>query len=133
MSVGDGPTRPVVLVAAAGTFPAAVLRELRAGLEEEGVPHELRPGHDDEPDPTALAHRVARDSPLEVGVGLTERGIAVHHGKLPAGLPVAVDPDVTAEVARRMGHDAARVVTGIPLKLVTDEDHAAPGDAARRT
>ncbi|CAA9283259.1 MAG: hypothetical protein AVDCRST_MAG54-3798 [uncultured Actinomycetospora sp.] len=133
MSAGDGPTRPVVLVAAAGTFPAEVLRELRAGLEEEGVPHELRPGHDDEPDPTALAHRVARDSPLEVGVGLTERGIAVHHGKLPAGRPVAVDPEVTAEVARRMGHDAARVVTGVPLKLVTNEDHAVAGDGARRT
>ncbi|GAA4871080.1 glycerol dehydratase reactivase beta/small subunit family protein [Actinomycetospora straminea] len=132
MSVDDGPTRPVVLVAATGTFPTAVLRELCAGLEEEGVPHELRPGHDDEPDPTALAHRIARESPLEVGVGLTERGIAVHHAKLPVARPVTVDPDVTGEVARRMGHDAARVVTGIPLKFVSDEDHAAVGDAARR-
>jgi hypothetical protein len=41
----------------------------------------------------------------------------VHHAKLPADRPVAHSTALDPATSRRMGHDAARIVTGLPLKL----------------
>jgi hypothetical protein len=103
---------PRVLVLAAG--PEALLREICAGIEEEGVPFEVLRA--DSGTAGNLAEEAARRSPLEVGVGLDRSGvISVHHSKLPAGKPVSRNENPTRQAARRAGHDAARIVTGVPL------------------
>ncbi|MBB3662393.1 MULTISPECIES: glycerol dehydratase reactivase beta/small subunit family protein [Prauserella salsuginis group] len=91
------------------------VRELLAGLEEEGVPVRLTDG---DPGSAAtaveLAHAAARESPLDVGVGIDAEGrVCVHHAKRPADRPV-----VTTDTARARwcGHNAARLVVGLPLK-----------------
>ncbi|MDN5913618.1 MAG: glycerol dehydratase reactivase beta/small subunit family protein [Pseudonocardia sp.] len=116
MSAEDEATRPVItILISGGENLAGVLREVAAGIEEEGVPYDLRSGSG--ADPVALAHTAAHASPLDVGVGVSARGISVHHAKLPADRPVAHAREATHAVGRRMGHDAARIVTGLPLKL----------------
>lgn len=104
------PPRVIVLT----TGPEHLLREIAAGLEEEGVPYDLLPGPP--VSATELAFRAAARSVLEVGVGLDAGGtIVVHHAGLPKLQPVSQITTPTPEDARRSGQDAARVVTGIPL------------------
>lgn len=116
MSDRDGPVRPVVVIGTPGTEPPdRALREVQAGLEEEGVPYDVH--RYEATDPCALAHQAARDSPLDVGVAVTRDGLCVHHAKLPRDRPVCSEHSAEPADARRLGHDAARVVTGVPLKL----------------
>lgn len=97
-----------MLVLTAG--PGPVLREICAGLEEEGVPFEVC--RCDPAPAVALAFAAAGRSPLDVGIGLDASGaIAVHHAKLPEDQPVLL----TTTEPRHAGHDAARVVTRTPL------------------
>ena len=108
--------RPAVLVHRQAGAPAAVLREVCAGVEEEGVPAEVV----DAPDGasvTALAHTAAQASRLEVGIGVAASGAtAVHHGKLPAPCPAATAGAGAAPPEwRRVGRIAARIVKRLPL------------------
>lgn len=114
--------RPVIVVlsAAPASGPAhSRVREVCAGIEEEGVPFVRLPG-DDEPDAAGLARSAARRSPLDVGVGVDARGaVCVHHDKLAAPLPaLAAGAAAELAVARTLGHNAARIVVGLPLKVV---------------
>ncbi|GAA5049155.1 hypothetical protein HNP84_004334 [Thermocatellispora tengchongensis] len=114
MLSGDaGRERPEVLVRrSARAARPDVLHALAAGLEEEGVPfrvEEARGGAAYE-----LAHAAALASRLRVGIGVDADGrVCVHHAQLPLSAPVAAGPP---ESARLLGHNAARLVTGIPLK-----------------
>jgi propanediol dehydratase-reactivating factor small subunit len=108
--------RPAVLVHRQRGAPPEVLREVCAGVEEEGVPAEVVDAPDG-PTATALAHAAAQASRLEVGIGVDAAGAtAVHHGKLPADRPAATGAaDATAADRRRIGRTAARVVKNLPL------------------
>jgi Dehydratase medium subunit len=113
------PERPAVLVYRHRGVPSVVLREVRAGAEEEGVPTEVvdAPSGMDDADATALAHAAAQGSRLDVGIGIDASGAtAVHHAKLPQRSPAATtDADGAAPDRRRAGRIAARVVKGLPL------------------
>jgi hypothetical protein len=109
--------RPAVLVYRQRGTPPAVLREVCAGVEEEGVPAEVV----DAPDgmtAVALAHAAARASRLEVGIGVDAAGAtAVHHGQLPLDCPPATGgADATPPDRRRIGRIGARVVKDLPLE-----------------
>jgi hypothetical protein len=108
-----GRNRPVVVVRyQLDPRNARPLWEIGAGLEEEGVPFRTEDGA--EGSAAALAYAAAQASPLGVGVGVSAEGnVCVHHAKLPPNAPALVGPPQTA---RTMGHNAARLVTGIPLK-----------------
>lgn len=118
---------PSVVVLRAATAEAAVLREVCAGAEEEGVPTRVggtTPGDRDasppdapSPDAIALAHTAALDSRLDVGIGLDGAGaVAVHHAKLPERGPAeVVAPGASAPDWRRAGRTAARIVKGLPF------------------
>lgn len=115
---GSQPERPAILVLShaigrVGPIETAVL----AGIEEEGVPFVVeRPSGDE--DATALGRRAAGRSSLGVGVGIDDQGrVSVHHQKLaesPSGLFTEKAADL--ESARTLGHNAARIVVGIPLR-----------------
>ncbi|MCZ2835917.1 glycerol dehydratase reactivase beta/small subunit family protein [Modestobacter sp. VKM Ac-2985] len=113
----DAAQRPAVLVHRAPAAPAAVLREVCAGAEEEGVPTDVVDVPARSAGAVGLAHAAAQDSPLEVGVGVDAAGaVAVHHGKLPADRPAATaGPDAGPQDWRRTGRTAARIVKGLPL------------------
>ena len=108
--------RPAVLVYRHPRTPAAVLRQVCAGVEEEGVPTDVTevPGPHDA---TALAHAAAAESRLGVGIGLDAAGAAaVHHSTLPERTPVVATPaQAPSSDGRRVGRIAARVVKHLPL------------------
>ncbi|RBM22707.1 hypothetical protein DI005_06100 [Prauserella sp. PE36] len=102
---------PSVVVRCAG-HAARVLRDLRAGLEEEGVP--VRVEHGPPGDAVTLAFGAAQASSLDVGIGVGAGGeVCVHHAKRPPDSPALTG---TAHQARLFGHNAARLVIGIPVK-----------------
>lgn len=115
MLEGGQAEKPAILVlsSAAGRVEDEVL----AGLEEEGVPSVVdRPRHDE--DARALACRAAGRSSLSVGVGIDAKGrVCVQHDKLAEPLDELSTTD-TADptTARILGHNAARIVVGIPLR-----------------
>lgn len=96
------------------------------GLEEEGIPFEIREVSDGSS--VDLAKQAADGSPLSVGIGLGRRNeVVLHHHDLPAGAPLfayTVEPR-QAIALRRLGMNAARLVKGQPLIL--DQDGAAAG------
>jgi hypothetical protein len=111
---GERYTPPTIVVADGGATPA-LLREVCAGAEEEGVPVEVQPSARPRT-ATELAHTAAGRSRLEVGIGLTrDGGIAVHHNTLPADSPVLTVLSPAAPDARRAGRTAARIVKHLPL------------------
>ncbi|MEV6863989.1 glycerol dehydratase reactivase beta/small subunit family protein [Streptosporangium subroseum] len=124
------------------------LREINAGLEEEGVPCRIEsvPSHAENeayctedglyraenglcPAGNAadggareLAFAAAQASNLDVGIGVDAAGyICVHHAKLPPDAPAVAGPPSSA---RTMGHNAARLVVGIPFKQQEGSSHA---------
>lgn len=100
--------------ATAAPAASAALREVRAGLEEEGVPCRVTQSHGDA---VALAWAAATTSPVSVGVGLDADAACLHLPQLPPDAPLlrlAAPHD--PERLRALGHNAARLVKGAPLK-----------------
>lgn len=131
MSAIEDQDRPAVLVRHAPSVPADVLRQVCAGIEEEGVLHDVAPVHTVDEEVYAsvlaesLAHGAALQSRLDTGIGIDgDGGIVVHHAKLPVHHPAyaeqrpnrnaSADPHAPPH-GRRAGTAAARLVTGLPL------------------
>lgn len=89
---------------------------LEHGMEEEGVPWLVQFGADESG--VATAYDAAVESPLKIGVSVSDTRIVVHHKQLPPDSPVFDVDAVTAEAARALGSNAARLAKGTPLKTV---------------
>ena len=83
------------------------LKEICAGLEEEGLPFEIAryTGGNAE----ALAHLAASNSLLTVGIGITQTQAALSIRNLAKPI-FAINP--TSEACRKLGTNAARAVKG---------------------
>lgn len=93
----------------------AKLRELQAGMEEEGVPCSLL--SDSSADAVALAYKGAQVSLLGVGVGIGSAALCIHYQKLPENQPLFVlQGEGTLTEWRYFGYNAARLVKGLPFK-----------------
>ncbi|WP_425060122.1 hypothetical protein SCACP_07700 [Sporomusa carbonis] len=124
-------TKPSIIVC---TFPHAncdaKLRELQAGMEEEGIPYSLLNG--DRNDAVALAYQGAQASPLGVGVGISPAGMCIHYHKLPALQPLfTLTGEGTAADWRQFGYNAARLVKGLPFKDKPEQNTAPDLDMAQ--
>jgi hypothetical protein len=112
---GSQPEKPAILVLSCGS--ESIENEVLAGIEEEGVPSVVeRPGG--VADAQTLARLAAGRSSLSVGVGIDDRGgVCVQHDKLAEPLPELTSPAAeNPSAARVLGHNAARIVVGIPLR-----------------
>ncbi|MFR9800676.1 glycerol dehydratase reactivase beta/small subunit family protein [Pseudonocardia sp. RS010] len=107
--------KPVIVLRYAGSPDPAVLREVCAGAEEEGVPTRVEEGR--ATDLLTLAHGAALESPLETGVGIdASGGVVVHHASLPPEEPVQrVEAGSPRPDLRIAGRTAARIVKVLPL------------------
>jgi hypothetical protein len=112
---GGHPDRPAIVVLSAGS--RVIERDVLAGIEEEGVPYLLVPS-DAGVAAAELARRAALRSPLNVGVGVGAAGeVCIQHAKLSDPLPELSSGEGSDAGARRvLGHNAARIVVGVPLK-----------------
>jgi Dehydratase medium subunit len=119
---------------------AQALREVCAGIEEEGI--QFCTVALEATDAAALAHEAAGRSPLLVGVGVQEGELCVHVAALPADAPVERRTMSSHERAcqRHVGHNAARLAKAMPLKGYRDGEEtdvlrpreARRGQVARR-
>jgi hypothetical protein len=112
---GGQPEKPAILVLSC--VAGWVENEVLAGMEEEGVPSVVERPHDGA-DATELACTAAGRSSLAVGVGIDADGrVCVQHDKLTDPLPeLSSAGPAGAATARILGHNAARIVVGIPLR-----------------
>lgn len=96
------------------------LRQLQYGIEEEGLPYEVKIGSDE--DAVDLAWDASRQSRLEVGLGLDSDTMVLHFGKLEASKPLFKIPArAPYEAVRAMGANAARLVKRLPFKPVNED------------
>jgi hypothetical protein len=120
-------TKPAVLILRDRSVQPDWIDPLVWGIEEEGVPYEIRGVVQDEP-ATELAKKAAQNSALNVGISVTDKGeVVLHHRDLPTGMPLfalslrALQP----EQLRRLGTNAGRLTKGQPLVL--DGNDRKPG------
>ena len=96
----------------------ALLREVCAGIEEEGVLYEIVPALAG--DATVLAAAASDASMLGSGVAVCGRTLALHIKGMEKGRTVLSYADATATEARDTGANSARVIKRLPFKLGDD-------------
>jgi hypothetical protein len=91
------------------------LKEVKAGLEEEGIPCSI--SYTSEVSAEELASRAAKASLLEVGIGMGKNYICVTLSKLPEKEPLLKYRADSKSNQRLCGINAARLVKGNSLIL----------------
>ena len=105
---------PPAIVLRDGGANAELLREVCAGVEEEGVPVRVDSAQGTAGD---LARAAAADSVLQVGIGVDRAGaVVVRHRLLAAHAPVLTVAEGDRPDWRRAGRVAARIITTQPLE-----------------
>jgi hypothetical protein len=121
--------RPAVVINAVKPVSEEILSPVLWGLEEEGIPAQLREAERLE-SPVQMAKRGADDSPLNVGISIDSesRSVVLHHRDLPIDEPLFVlaDNNLLPPQLRLLGLNAARLVKGEPLSF--QEETSEPGD-----
>lgn len=109
----------------------AKLRELQAGMEEEGVPYTIQEGTAS--DAVMLGYQGAQLSPLGVGIGIDAASLCIHYQKLPEDQPLfMLDGQGTLAEWRNFGYNAARLVKGLPFKQIARQEESAAADELTR-
>ncbi|MBO0850538.1 MAG: hypothetical protein J2P20_13820 [Pseudonocardia sp.] len=105
---------PPALLVLDGGAAADLVREVCAGVEEEGVPVRVVPGVSGDAD--RLGAEAADRSALQVGIGLDPLGtVVVRHALMSRHGPVHTLAGGGRTGWRRAGRIAARIITGLPL------------------
>jgi len=120
--------RPEVVIYFAAA-DEALLPAVLAGLEEQSVPWRSAPEQGPAGD---LAGRAARESLLNVGLGISGGGVVLHLAQLGQDIPLFSGRPDSPEKARAFGENAGRLVKGLPLVPIEEPPAGnGPGDLAR--
>ena len=95
-----------------------LLREICAGIEEEGVPCQTTPM---EADLDELAYRAAKDSILGVGIGIFGRQAAMQMQRLAKGKNVFWLENPKPWQSRNLGMNSARAVKKMPFRSIEED------------
>jgi len=90
------------------------LKEVLAGIEEEGVLYEVETMENG--CSMDLATIAARSSILETGIGIDEKFASITICKLPEDTPLQSYSCLNKNQLRLAGSNAARIIKGMPLK-----------------
>ncbi len=116
--------QPAVWIFRSRSVAADAFQPLLWGMEEEGIPFEIR--ETGEGPVRDLAKQAADGSPLNVGIAIGGNEIVLHHTDLATPLfSLTTRPWPPFEL-RRMGINGARLVKGQPLVLENRGITAAP-------
>jgi len=100
-------------------FEEPILKQILYGMEEEGIPFELKEVRSS--DVIHESHQAAMESSLLVGVAYLNDQVVIHYRNLPPSHPIFNETRLapkSEEFLRALGANAARLVKGIPFKLV---------------
>lgn len=95
-----------------------LLREVCAGIEEEGVLFEI---HTREGELDDLAYEAAKESMLGSGIGISGQRIAMQMDRVPRGRNVFELNSPRFWQCRNIGSNSARAVKKMPFKPVNGE------------
>jgi propanediol dehydratase-reactivating factor small subunit len=91
-----------------------ILKEICAGIEEEGLLYEQKSFHDK--NIHELSFLAANESVLGSGIGINHSKVALQLRAVPKGKNVFYLEKPTLEECRKIGSNAARAVKRIPFK-----------------
>ena len=91
------------------------LKEICAGIEEEGVLFQILNREDDM---DSLAYQAAKDSMLGVGIGIDGRRIAMQMNHVPKGKNIFELHAPAFWQCRNLGANSARAIKKMPFKPV---------------
>ncbi|MBU3178776.1 glycerol dehydratase reactivase beta/small subunit family protein [Clostridium estertheticum] len=93
-----------------------ILKQLLAGIEEEGIPYEVDVVNGDEL--LKITHKAAVYSRMGVGIGINQNRVLLHFSKLKVDKPIldAYLNDNIKDTARNIGNNAARLYKIMPFK-----------------
>jgi hypothetical protein len=96
------------------------IREVKAGMEEEGISYSIVQSKN--VTAVEMAYQGACESKLGVGIGMSAEALCIHYAKLPCDQPLFIlnSPGHALEW-RCFGYNAARLVKGIPFKNILEE------------
>lgn len=94
----------------------AYLKEICAGMEEEGVPFEIKEMIEWELE--ELCYQASTESVLGVGIGVKDATIAIQMSPLPKGKYLFQIDKPTNQQCRYLGMNAARAVKRMPFKAL---------------
>lgn len=121
--VKHAPVTPAVHIFRTPCADAVVVDEILLGIEEEGIPAQVR---EEQLSLTAdLAKAAADSSLLNVGIAVSSILVIVHHRDLPPDKPLFLlrAKNHTSANLKLLGVNAARLVKGNPLVLNGDFFH----------
>ncbi len=114
--------KPAVLLGCIGSVPTEWLAAVQVGLEEEGIPWEMRETKEDSL--AAAASELAKSSRINTGIVLCSRpdgevGAALHHRDLPVNQPLMrlERREISKMRLQLLGQNGARLVKGNPFIL----------------
>ena len=95
-----------------------ILKQLLAGIEEEGIPYEVDVVNGDEL--LKITHKAAVYSRMGVGIGINRNRVLLHFSKLKIDKPIldANLNDNVKDTARNIGNNAARLYKIMPFKIM---------------
>ena len=105
---------------------AILLREICAGIEEEGVLYDVITQPSGEA--SALAAMASGMSMLGSGVALVEKSAALHIKGMETRATLLGSESATPEQARDLGANSARVIKKLPLRLGEEESKSTDGN-----
>jgi len=113
--------RPTIIVSHQPGLSQGNLAEVLYGIEEEGIPYEVREAPSF--DAKYLAHEAALESRLGIGVGATSSTVVVTLEKLPEERPYITEQlNLRRALDRAVGANAARLVKRMPLRDLHNEE-----------
>jgi len=131
LSRGDV-VRPAVWILVGEPVPEKSMECILWGLEEEGIPAEIREAQAGPIE--VIAKQAADGSRLNVGIGIdgNKQVIALHHRDLPVEKPLFLLEAENFQSAqlRRLGANAARLAKGNPLLFQDDHVHRVESEPA---
>lgn len=84
------------------------------GIEEEEIPYVLQSFEED--DAKKLGHKGAKESKLQVGIGIGKDEITLYHEKLALDKPLfKYSIDSNTDILRALGVNGARLIKGNPF------------------
>ena len=98
---------------------AVIFKQILYGMEEEGIPFELQKMQSY--DVIYESHLASMESALLVGVAYLNDQVVIHYRNLPLDAPIFNESRLASKdnkFLRALGANAARLVKGIPFKLV---------------
>ena len=107
--------KPAVLIFMIPPIAKEMIDAILWGLEEEGIPASLKEKENGKA--VALAKAAANGSMLNVGIGMNQTEVVLHHRDLPLEQPLfsLATKALIQTKLRILGANAARLVKGNPL------------------